>query len=99
MTFSYTWKKELAIDSSKREVKPIFMEKNIFENELSQYNQSFLKFSEYQESDSRIYSDNPPSELCFCEWIRLKATFIVEINLLVTLMNGFDFRDKSETIA
>ena len=92
-------KKKLAIDSSKREVKLIFMEKINFENELSQYNHSFLKFSEYQESDSTIYSDNPPSELCFCECIRLKATFIVEIKLLVTLINGFDFRDKSETIA
>ena len=92
-------KKKLAIDSSKREDKPIFMEKINFKNELSQYNHSFLKFLQYQESDSRIYSDNPPSELCFCECIRLKATLIVETNLLVTLINGFDFRDKSETIA
>ena len=96
---SLTPEKKLAIDSSKREDKPIFMEKINFKNELSQYNHSFLKFLQYQESDSRIYSDNPPSELCFCECIRLKATFIVETNLLVTLINGFDFRDKSKTIA
>ena len=67
-------KKKLAIDSSKREDKPIFMEKMNFKNELGQYNHSFLKSLEYQESDSRIYSDNPPSELCFASlyaWKRL----------------------------
>ena len=46
--------KKKAVDSSKREDKPIFMEKLNFKKELSQYNHSFLKFLKYQESDSRI---------------------------------------------
>ena len=97
LTFSYTWKK--AIDSSRREDKPIFIEKMNFENELSQNYHSLLKFLEYQESDSRFYSDKTPRELFFWECIRRKASFIVEVNLLLTLINGFDFRDKSRTIA
>ena len=46
---SPTPEKKLAIDSSKREDKPIFIEKMNLKNELSQNNHGFLKFLEKSE--------------------------------------------------